>query len=241
MKIRSATLVSAGVLFLAACGSAAASELITQDASIYSASCTTGTTAAFPGGFRADRSCNNRAVSGVASSVSDALNNAQLFGNLGAAGGRYCNLPINGMQSFPGGYVANFSCGVATLGGVGSTATDTGVNALAFANLENQTGLRCRVPLANVSAFAGGYIVNAACGNWTISGVGNTAKEAGVNALGFATVHALGGRRCTATLSDIDGYIGGALVTFRCNGARTVSGVGSNVADAAASALDFAS
>jgi hypothetical protein len=97
----------------------------------FALSCSTGSSSIFPGGYIANKTCNGRSVSGIGTVSSAANTNAINFGQVGASGGRYCTTTANSIRTFSGGYVANFSCSGYAISGTGSSATDTGVNALA--------------------------------------------------------------------------------------------------------------
>jgi hypothetical protein len=162
--------------------------------------------------------------------------NALGFAQLESSGGRRCSTSPESFRTFPGGYVLNFSCSGYTISGVGSTATDGGTNALLFGQVEATGGRRCSASPQSIFSFQGGYLVNFSCSGYTISGVGSTATDAGINGGDFASLEAVGGRRCSTTLTSIRAVPGGYEVRFTCSG-RGVTGFGSTATAAGQDAL----
>lgn len=156
----------------------------------------------FPGGHILERLCDGRRVSGMGSTLTEAQTNLNKFAGLVPT--RYCRVADNALAAFPGGFVNQFVCvdpfGAGYLvGGIGSTATDTGENAYRQAQLYTATNdVACRVALSDVSQYVGGFKATANCnrkpgyGAPVISGVGSTATDTGLNVRGFAELLASG-------------------------------------------------
>lgn len=185
------------------------------------------------GGYMADFSCTRGAITGIGSTTTDAGTNALGFAQVSAVGGRRCTIVANDIWAIGGGYIANFSCGVA---GLGSTVTAAGANALGFAQLEAAGGRRCSLHSTNVWAVGGGYVAHFSCGPALISGAGSTATDAAANALGFAEVEAASKRRCYLSNTDIRAFPGGYEVRFSCGGKSAV-GTGWTLSAAGQAAL----
>lgn len=203
------------------------------------ASCSTGSSSIFPNGYVVTKTCNGQAVAGIGTVLMAADTNASSFGQVGAMGGRYCSITTSGIQIFPGGYLADFYCDGLTISGVGADATDTGINALGFAQVEASGGRRCSTSTSSIHSFPGGYVSDFFCSGLTISGLGSTATDSARNALGFAQVDADGGRRCSISTSSISTFPGGYVADFSCSG-LPISGIGTTPSDTGNNALAFA-
>lgn len=232
-------IVAAGALF----GPAEYAKAAVPTGPALAANCTNPSTIAFPGGVQVQMTCDGRQVGGVGTTIPDAEINARAFADLAAQTAVRCTLPsvlsTSNVSAVPGGFVIRFNCDGATVSGFGSTATDTGVNLLAFASVLATDNLRCNTSSSGISAVPGGFLASFQCGGVTLTGFGSTATDAGVNANGFAMLRADSGIICSITSSSIAAVMGGFIPTFACSGSH-VSGFGSTAADAGRNALGFA-
>ncbi|MDO5610552.1 MAG: hypothetical protein Q4G62_07280 [Pseudomonadota bacterium] len=88
-------------------------------------------------------------------------------------------------------------------------------------------GMKCftdstRVVKNFVPGIIGGELVQYTCGNKFISGLGNTANEAGSSVAKFAELSAIWGISCSISPSDIAFYQGRYLARYSC-GSQIVS------------------
>ncbi|MDH5834233.1 hypothetical protein [Luteimonas kalidii] len=149
------------------------------------------------------------------------------------------------MKLLAGGYKIYFTSGGKRISGVGTTATTAGVNGLAFGQLEATTGdsYMASTYTDGVVQVAGGYVVKFVDGSAGVTGAGNTLTDAGENGVGFAALASESGRNYNLSLSDsanLQSFSGGYLMQVGYSLGSKVSGVGSNLSDAADIALGFA-
>lgn len=196
----------------------------------------TSNVSAVPGGFVIRFNCDGATVSGFGSTATDTGVNLLAFAGVLATDNLRCNTTTSGIGAVPGGFLANFQCGGITLTGFGSTATDAGANANAFAMLRADTGLNCTTTTSSIAAVTGGFIPTFACSGSYVSGFGSTAADAGRNALGFAQLKAATGRACTLPVSAVKIFAYGYEAQFNC-GSRHPTGTGATATAAGESAL----
>lgn len=149
-----------------------------------------------PGAYLVSFGCSKEGVNlgrsstigGLGTTLTDAGNNVLGFAQLyGASNGYRCN--VDTPQIVMGGYIAKFGCGYAndgsprasSINGIGSTATDAGVNNLDFAELA-ATGLKCATGLSQIS-LPGPYKVIYSCSGRNLTAYGMTLTSAGWDAL----------------------------------------------------------
>lgn len=198
--------------------------------------CGTPSSQIFSGGYVVTKTCSGWPISGVGTTFDAANTNATGFSGLIANGNR-CLLNTSDVYSFSGGYRANFQCSSKYISGIGSTATDVGMNALAFAQLDSAVGgYPCLLSGGDVNTFSGGYRVSFSCKGRMISGVGTTATDAGKNALGFSELNAGGGSACVLQPNGVRVVGLTYEVTFYC-GSQAVIGIGSTATSAGLDAL----
>ncbi|MFD1296160.1 hypothetical protein ACFQ4Q_05875 [Lysobacter gummosus] len=217
---------------------AAAFALLLQMGFVESAAaaCGTATSQLFDGGAIATRYCDGWPVNGLGTTLADASQNAGGFSAF-IPKGYSCLLNTGNIGKYPGGFRASFQCGGKIISGVGSTATDTGNNALGFAQLDAAAGSHpCLHQTGDMTQFVGGFRANFQCNGAVLSGMGSTATDAGRNALGFAELHAAGGGACLSPNGGVRLVSGYFEVTFYCDG-RVVKGIGSTVTTAGQDAL----
>ena len=199
----------------------------------------------FPGGHIVERMCNNRLVSGVGSDLIAAQSNLSNLTKLMPQ--KSCSVSNSDpIAQFAGGFRTTFRCtdiyGAGNfVSGVGSTATDAGLNALSFAQLYIALNdVACVVNNYNVTGFTGGFKVDTNCHRFghsyemVVTGIGSTATDAGENSRGFAE---LVGAGLGCLMTQPVTFSGGLFHAFySCNG-RPVQGHGSTVTAAGNDAL----
>ena len=217
------------------------------------ASCSSPTTTIQPGIFIVRRSCDGTIVGGIGTTLDEAVTNVNAFATLLDQGLR-CN--YSSFEPTPGTFDVDFACsktdgsgsglGYANyISGVGTTATDAGVNALGFAQLYTASnGYRCRG--AQLDPLVGGFITDFSCSfpntsgqigyAGRISGIGSTSTDAAQNALEFAELAVSTDRRCTTSRASVKLNGLAFEVRFSC-GNRTVVGYGSTLTSAGRDAL----
>lgn len=198
---------------------------------------------AIQGGYIAKFYSSGGYISGLGSTATAAGENAFAFAQLNAATGKraYYALPSQGavgeiLYAFAGGFVANFYDRNVAASGVGSTLTAAGVNAYGFAEISEISGRRYSLHPTNVNWVQGGYVVTFSNSGGSVSGVGDTATAAGLNALGFGAVHVYGNRPCSTNTSSISYGSGQYRVSFFCV-SRVIEGFGRTITAAGEDAL----
>lgn len=200
----------------------------------------------FPGGVFVQRWCNNSLVGGVGTTIGAAQENLSDFTTL-TPENKWCWASnSNPVGAFVGGYRVTFHCtdqygGGFFVSGLGTTATDAGKNAFAFAEIYTVTDdVACSINDYDIRGFNGGYEVTTYCrrlgyGSAPISGIGTTATDAGINARGFSEILASEGITCLLSGNvELDGMLVKAV--FSCGG-NIVYGYGSTVTSAGNDAL----
>lgn len=202
-----------------------------------------------PGGFTVSRCYNGNTVGGIGTTLDDAVANANAMSSL-LSQGIQCTYNTGTMSE--GMFMIAFACSkesynfgrAGSVGGVGTTFTDAGLNALTFAQLfAASDGYRCNHSSADIGL--GGYITKFNCGypntdgsigrSSLIAGVGSTATDSAINNAGFAELGA-SGIICSTSGSSISINAGAYKVRFSCNG-QNVYGFGSTLTSAGRDAL----
>ncbi len=217
------------------------------------AACGSPTTTILPGIFIVRRSCDGTSVSGIGTTLDDAVTNVNAFAALLDQGLR-CN--YSSFAPTPGTFDVDFTCSkrdgneggigrAGYIGGVGTTATDAGTNGLGFAQLYlASNGYRCSA--SELEVLPGGFVTDFGCSfpntsggigrASTVSGIGSTSTDAAQNALGFAELAASIDQRCSTSIGSVRIRNLAFEVDFTCTGAR-VTGYGSTLTSAGRDAL----
>lgn len=155
--------------------------------------------AQFAGGYRTTLQCTDiygagYHVSGVGSTATDAGQNAFTFAQLYTAiNDVACSINNYNISGFTGGFKVDTNCvktGLpqqAIVTGIGSTATDAGINARGFAELV-ASGKRCQ--MTSPVTYSGGRLFRAtySCSGLLVYGAGSTVTAAGNDALANANM-----------------------------------------------------